>query len=322
MDTWVEQLHRRAQIVIDQIIAARHASEVTNAPLEGLERQYRELLAQLYADELPSARLRDRSHLVVRAEGPGADHDAPSLNSFNWLSEHVRQQLGRLSVAMLPLAVKDAKAAAKRLQWAFMGYAPGSIMLGFALRHPESMQGFEESDAAAFAMISESAQSIATVPQFVGDVSLDNAISEAIPDPALRDSAIMAAWYMAPTQQSGIHTIEVAAKNGGHGVLSQRERMVLRHAIDRPDLRQKKSGAFIGALRAADLDKHRAILRDVVGLDTGIRCILDETLAADAKSLFGGRVKATGDYETDKDGRPRLMRITKLEPDSTQPSLV
>lgn len=322
MDTWVDQLHRRAQIVIDQIVATRHAAEATGQALPGLEQQYRDMLAQLYADELPSARLRDRSDLVVRAEGPGADHDAPALNSFNWLSEHVRQQLSKISVAMLPLAVRDAKAAAKRLQWAFMGYVPGSIMMGFALRHPSSMQGFEESDEETFRLISNSAQSIASVPQFVGDVSVDLAIAEAIPDPALRDSAMMAAWYMAPTQQSGIHTIEIASRNGDHGVLSQRERMVLKTAIDRPDLRQKKEGSFSGSLRAADLDKRRAVLRDVIGIDTAIRCVLDENLEANAKDLFGGRVKVYGEYETDREGRPRLMKVHRLEPDERQKGLL
>lgn len=314
MDTWVDQLHRRAQIVIDQIMAVRRASEETGTPLDGLVEQYREMLERLYAEELPSAKLRDSSDLIVRAEGPGADHDAPSLSSFSWLSEHVRIQLRRLSVAMLPLAVKDAKAAAKKLQWAFTGYAPGSIMMGFALRQPESMGGFEQSDKEAFQLISASAQAIATVPQFVGDLEIDRSINEVIQDPALRDSALMAAWQMSPTSQSGIHTIEVASKKGDYGTLSQRERMILRTAINSPEMIKKASGSFVGYLRAADLDNGRAVLRDVLGLDAAIRCILFPQLEGKAKALFGGRVKVTGDYETDRDGRPRLMHVFDIEP--------
>lgn len=322
MDTWVAQIHRRAQIVIDQIMAARTAATLSGVDLEGLEAQYRLLLERLYTEEMPSARLRDNSDLIVRAEGPGADHQAPELHSFSWLSEHVRVQLGKLTAAVLPMAVRDAKAAAKRLHWAFMGYAPGSIMLGFSLRHPESMPGFEETDRAAYAMLSASAQSIATVPQFVGNTELDAAIQTAIPDPALRDSAVTAARHLAPTLQSGIHTIEVASRNGDYGTLSQRERMVLKNAVDRPDLRQMRSGTFVGSLRAADLDKRRAVLRDVDGLGSAIRCIIDENTEANAKALFGARVKVEGDYETDAEGRPRLMRIRRLSQDTSQPPLI
>jgi len=317
MDTWVDQVHRRAQIIVDQIMATRVASEQTGVNLDPLERQNRQLLERLYAEELPSARLRDTSDIMLRAEGPGADHHAPSLRSFNWLTEHIRAQLRVLTEAVLPMAVHDAKAAAKRMEWAFMGYAPGSIMLGFSLRRSESLQGFEESDQRAYEMLSDSAQAIATVPQFVGDNGLHDDIAEAITDPALRDAAIMAAWNLAPTAQSGIHTIQVASRRGDSGSLSLRERMVLKFAVDRPELRQKKTGSFIGNMRAADLDKHRVVLREVPGIGA-IRCIIDPAMESQARLLFGSQVVAEGEYETDRTGRPRLMRIHSLTEDQTQ----
>lgn len=313
MDSWVNQLHRRAQIVIDQIMAAQTVAQQTGTPMDGLVSQYRALLERLYSEELPSARLRDTSDLILRAEGPGADHDAPSLRSFNWLADHVRSQLDKLTAAVLPMTMKDAKAAIKRTEWVFAGYAPGSIMMGFSLRQPESMTGFEESDRSAYESLSRSAQSIATVPQFIGDKGMQPGLHEIITDPALRDAAVVAAWMLSPTPQSGIHTIEVAARNGDYGSLSQRERMVLKQAIDRPELRQRKTGTFTGAMRAADLDKRRVTLRDVENIGA-IRCILDENMEGQARDLFGGAVKVTGDYETDKEGRPRLMRITHIEP--------
>lgn len=321
MDTWVKQVHRRAQIVMDQIMATKEAAADTGVDLSAIERQNWLLLERLYSEDFPAARLRDDSDIVLRAEGPGADHFAPSLRSFNWLTDHVKTQLTRLTASVLPMAVKDAHAAAKRIDWVFMGYAPGSIMLGFALRTPESMPGFEESDRIAHEMLSTSAQMIATVPQFVGDAGLRAEISEAITDPALRDSAVIAAWSLAPTQQSGIHTIQVASRNGDSGSLSQRERMVLKTAIDRPDLRQKHRGEFSGNMRAADLDKQRATLRDVADIGA-IRCILPPEMEAETSLLFGKRVIVEGEYETDKDGRPRLMQVHSLKPDLSQESLL
>lgn len=132
----------------------------------------------------------------------------------------------------------------------------------------------------------------------------------------------MDAWSLAPTAHSGIHTIEVSWRKSDYGTLSQRERMILKTAISCPELRQKKTGTFIGSLPAADLDKRHAVLRDVIGLDSAIRCILDETLEADARHLFGGRVKAEGDYESDPEGRPRLTHIRLLESDNSQAKLI
>lgn len=327
MATWVEQVHSRAALIHDQIAARvrlAQTPEFSNAmqdesvSLENLTAHFYRMLERLYSEELPAARLRDTSDLVLRAEGPGADHEAPSLRSFNWLADHVKSQLDKLTAAVLPMTAKDAKAASKQVDWVFNGYAPGSIMMGFSLRQPESMAGFEESDRAAYESLSLSAQSIATIPQFVGDSEMNPGLSDAISDPALRDAAVVAAWMLSPTDKSGIHTVEVSARNGDYGTLSQRERMVLRREIDRPEMRQRKTGTFIGAMRAADLDKRRVTLRDVDGIGA-IRCILDGGMESQARTLFGGPVRVTGEYETNREGRPRLMRISRIEPYGSLP---
>jgi hypothetical protein len=312
MGTWVEQLNRRAQILVDQIIAARLAAKQADVDLSWMERQHREMLERLYADEYASAHLRDTSDLIVRAEGPGADHDAPSLKSFAWLSEHVRIQLSKLGEAVLPLAVNDARAVAKKLGWVFSGYAPGSIMLGFALKAPPLVPGFEDADKVAFDVVRSAAQSIASIPQYVGDTEVSPGIADHFPDPALRDAAIVAAYQLAPTAQSGIHTVEVATPGGQFGSLSMRERVVLKLLVDSPMLRRSKNGSFVGDLRAADLDKHRLILRAVDGIGS-IRCVTAPELDDRSRKLFGGRVRVFGAYETDRDNRPRLMRVERIQ---------
>jgi hypothetical protein len=312
MDTWIEQLNKRARILIDQIVAARTAAASSNVDLGWLEGQYRDLLEQLYADEYASARLRDTSDLVIRAEGPGADHDGPALQTFTWLSDHVRRQLKKLGSAVIPLSGADSKAVARKLGWIFTGYAPGSIMMGFALKAPKAIPGFEVSDALAFDAVRSAAQSIAAIPQYIGDSELDIGLAEQITDPALRDAAILAAWELSPTPQSGIHTVEVASRTGAYGSLSQRERMVLKQSIASPMFRKTETGSFVGRLRAADLDKHRMVLRDVYHVGA-IRCAITPDLSNDAQKLFGSRIKVTGTYEADRDGKPRMMRVEHIE---------
>jgi hypothetical protein len=234
------------------------------------------------------------------------------LKSFTWLSEHVRRQLTKLGEAVLPLAVEDAKAVSKKLGWVFTGYAPGSIMLGFALKSPAAIEGFEEADSIAFDAVRSAAQSIAAIPQYVGDTELSAGIADQIPDPALRDAAIVAAWQLAPTNQSGIHTVEVAARDGQYGSLSMRERVVLKQSVEKPVLRSSKSGSFLGYLRAADLDKHRLILRAVDGVGS-IRCVTSPELDKYSRRFFGSRVSVSGTYETDLSGRPRLLRVEEIK---------
>jgi len=313
MSTWVEQVKVRAQILIDQVFAARIAAKESGRDLAWLEAQYRDLLDQLYSEEYAAAKLRDSSDLVLRAEGPGADHLAPSLQSFTWLSEHVRVQLRKLTEAVLPLAAVDSKKIAKRMGWTFTGYAPGSIMVGYALQTPPRIAGFEDADAAAFDLIRGAAKSIASIPQFIRDTEVDQGLADLIPDPAMRDAAMVAAWNLSPTPQSGIHTVELAARDGDHGSLSQRERMVLKKSIASPLFRKNQTGSFVGQLRAADLDKQRIILRAVDSVGS-IRCAISTELANDARKYFGGDVKVIGTYETDRSGKPRLMRVERIEP--------
>jgi hypothetical protein len=312
MDTWVEQINRRARILIDQIVIARAGAKENNLDLGWLERQYESLLEQLYADEYAGARLRDTSDIVFKAEGPGADHDGPNLRTFTWLSEHVRRQLTKLSEAVLPLIGSEASAVTRKLGWTFTGYAPGSITLGFALKNPPHLVGFEKSDETAFGIVRNAAQSIAAIPQFIGETELSEELTEQISDPALRDAAIVAAWQLSPTSQSGIDTVEVVSRTGDHGSLSKRERSVLKQSVISPMFRKPVFGSFVGHIRAADLDKNRLVLRDVHNVGS-IRCAINEKLGPEAKKNFGGLVEVFGRYEADRDGRPRMMRVDRIE---------
>jgi hypothetical protein len=308
MDTWVSQINSRARILIDQIVASRLAATESKLELNWLEKQYQDLLEQLYADEYAAAHLRDSSDLVVRAEGPGASPDGPSLRSFAWLSDHMRDQLGKLRKAVLPLTEADAKTM-RNLGWVFTGYAPGSIMMGFALRGVGATSGGAEQ--AAFEMLRNAAQSVAAIPRHIGESELSEGLAEEITDPALRDAAIVAAWNLSPTAKSGISTVEVSSKTGEHGSLSLHERSVLKQSVVSPLFRKTESGSFEGELRAADLDKRRLVLRDVRDVGT-IRCAINPELADQAKAYFGKKVRVFGKYEADRNGTPRMMRVERI----------
>lgn len=68
-DSWVDLVDKKAQIIIDQIVAARVLLSRNEAQVEGFDRPYLDLLRQLYQEEFPLAQLIDSSDLVARFEG-------------------------------------------------------------------------------------------------------------------------------------------------------------------------------------------------------------------------------------------------------------
>lgn len=280
-------------------------------------------LTALYEEEFALAKLNDQSDLIVHAEGPGAGSGNPSLGTVNWLSTRMEKRLRALVQAILPMAADEAKAAARDLDLRFTGLAPGSLYMGFAVAELESsMPGMEESDAQTLRTVRRAVQSLPIVPQFVTDTLVEAGIMEALPDPALRDAAIVAAYEMSPTGHKGIHTVEISAPRSGTptATLGQRERVVLREtALRKPMMGKRVAGSFVGDLRALDLDLGRATLRNVGGGVSSLRCVLKTP--GSAHRLLGHTVRVTGEYESSPDGRPRLMRVESIEAHQPQGSL-
>ncbi|MGS1072392.1 hypothetical protein [Burkholderia glumae] len=316
MDTWVNQLHARASIIHGQIAAwmsAMHSdigAQLNEEQRHAAVRPLYDMLSKLYAEDLPIAQVKDASDLVVHAEGPAAVGSTMQLRAINWLSSKVKQQLTLLAEAALP-PNKDAHAIARKIQWNVTGVAPGSIFMGFAIDRPEALNGFEEADRAALDSIVRAAQSVPVVPQFMDHGYVDQSLTEALTDPAVRDAAMFAAMRLAPTDSSGLVTVEVASSDGNYGVLGQRERIILKETLKSPLLGTKINGSFIGELREIDLDAGRFQLREINGVGS-LRCAANFS-HEDARAWLGKTVKVSGVYETDKSGRPRLMRAEHID---------
>ncbi|MDQ2139560.1 hypothetical protein RBI14_15450 [Alcaligenaceae bacterium B3P038] len=276
----------------------------------GDDNPYLSKVSRLYEEDFQLAKLTDESDLLLHAEGPGAMHENPSLGTVNWLSVRMEKRLRALVQAISPLAHQEARAAARAMDLRFNGIAPGSLYMGFSIGQlRSSLFGMEEADADALQAIRAALQSIPIVPQFVGENEVSDGLFEALPDPALRDAAMVAAYEISPTGHKGIHTLEISAPRTGTsvGVLGQRERVVLKEATTNPMMKARREGAFTGEVREVDLDSRRFQLRGVDGVGT-LRCVskFDEQLA---KSVLGKTVTVEGQYDSDASGRPRLMTV-------------
>ncbi len=314
MATWVDRVNFRASLLVDQIVSAHRAADLFGTEIgDGMADLYRQRLSNLYLDEMPLAQMLDGSDLVLHAEGPEATGGMPSIHAVNWLISNAERQIRALARALFALDEASASRIANGIDLRLSGFAPGSIYAGVRLEPMEGnlLEGSGESPI--YQEVRAAIRAMPSIPTFVDDESLNDAIFEAMPDPAKRDAGLSAALHLSPTGRIGIHTLELSVPGGIPAKLSQRERVVLRDALRHPKLSNRQDGSFVGEIREIDLDKTRFHLRNIPGMGA-IRCVLPTVTADTAKRLLGTKVRVSGEYETDKQGMPRLMLVSSIEP--------
>lgn len=316
MITWVEQLHAKASIVHDQIMAAREMQRLSGVDTSGVSASYRALLEKLYSEDLPLARLLDDSDIMLHAEGPAASDSSPTLHAVNWLCQTAEKQLKSLAKATFDLSNDSANKLVNQLDLRLTGFAPGSIYVGFRLQPPSSTLLIDSDLDPVFTLIRDVITRLSEIPNFIDDESINSSINEALPDAAIRDAMLNAALHLAPTGLLGIHTLELSSPRTRQPSteLSQRERVVIREALKRPILNSPMQGCFVGEIREIDLDARRFHLRNVNECGT-LRCILPPEYYRESefKTALGESAKVTGRYETDKNGKPRLLIVSDFE---------
>ncbi len=312
----LNSIHLRAHIVHSQLEQARKIllESGNESMIPQTEAHYFELLNRLYEEEYQLAKLMASSDIVIHAEGPAASESAPSLNVVSSLFTDFNTQLRRLAKSVMSLSLNDEKAVMKALDIRLTGMAPGSIYAGFSINPPPPtpLLGTEE-EIEAFDSVKHTITSLVHIPNFSGNQISDDFVS-AFPDPALRDTALLAAYKLSPTGKKGIHTIGIScpALPNKTSSLSVNDRVVLKEKIKNPLIHpKKKKGSFIGQLRSLDLDKSRVDLRNVPDIGT-LRCVMQLTVNK-ARSLIGKTVKVIGQYETNPSSKkPRLMTVEEI----------
>lgn len=311
MGTWIEQVHKRAMVFQDQIVAARHTEVSHGIELGDTIAFLQQKLRDLYEEEMPLAKIYDNSDLVFHAEGPSAATDMPGLHAFNWLCGAAEKHIKNLAKSIFEVSDYDARRLSRKLDLRFSGFAPGSIYAGFSL---SSFPGFLDSDEPEiiYSTLRDAIRQLPAIPEFIDDENVSQGITELLPDPALRDASLEAIFGLAPTGRAGIHTIDISSPTENNAALTNKERVVLRDALLKPISASKRFGRFVGEVREIDLDTGRFHLRNIEGIGT-IRCVMKEVTKEEGQKLLGNSVIVEGDYESDRNGKPRLMFAEKVK---------
>lgn len=269
-------------------------------------------IMKIAQESLPLARVMDESDLVLHAEGPGATHDLPWLSAINWITATADSNLRHLSSAMFDLFGTDGNTLSKAMDLRLTGIAPGSLWVGVKMMPPPA--DLLPADSALFDTMAQQIGKLPEITRFIDDEGMRPGLEEVSPDPAIRDMQLSTLYRFSPTGRRGIHTLEISSRDSGAASLSQRERVVLKEAIDHPDTKKSiEGGSFIGHVREADLDKTRLHLRGVKDIGT-LRCVMPDLTAKMARLLFGNLVRADGRYQIDKNGKPRLLFVERIQP--------
>jgi hypothetical protein len=286
--------------------------------VEMLSHQVHEHIDQLYSDELPLSIALDKSDIVFRLEGPGISSELPSATLIAAQLMGARKQVFNVMKSI------SGVSSARRIRMTDVdlgvaALAKGSIVIGLVAvpssgtaTHPTNILGGEDPLLKA---TQRAIREIGIVTKHLGKKDFRERVAEAIPDPRVRDAAIVAVEQLSPTTQSGIESVSIASRgiSPEFNTLTRDDRKYLRGIMRRPIALSKEAASYSGIVREIDLDAHRFELRKIKGLpNVSLRCAFAAEQIKDPESLVNKHLVVVGQVEKAADGMPRLMMVQSV----------
>lgn len=320
MGIWTETVERKAAIIHSQLAAARHLAAVNGASEEAFAAPYLKLLRTLYSEEFPFAQLADSSDLVARFKGPAVDIHDPTVSIVISLFSGIREQIRGIAKSVVGLATDKRMLWPSQLDPHLSGVASGSLLVGVSVSPPASdtakghQYEIEGVSTQVFESVRAAVRSLSLVARYVSESGVNESIREAFPDPAVRDTIMIAAKRLAPTGRRGIDSVSFFSPDQEQEkvqLLTPKSRLALTHALLAP-VKVSTSGTFEGLLREIDLDARRFEIRGVRGVGA-IRCVYGPMHDRMVKAALDARIRVAGRYDSIEGQRPRFMAVDTLE---------
>jgi hypothetical protein len=324
-ETWCGQLDRKVRLVHEQIAETISATKKTGcdqAFVDQLCAPYYRLLDRIYAEEYPVAKAIESSDLVLQFDGEAVNGRDPRISLIAAVFSNVRRRVGSVAYAIAEV-VNPKGTLPKDVDLGLTAYATGSLYLGFSLPDPDAFNEAGEKnllkeDDPLYRATKEAIHALGVVSQNLDSGASEADLAREIPDPKVRDAALVAVQGIAPTGRLGIQSISVAgraATGRQFHRLTPELRAVAKERTEKPSM-PAATAEFSGVIREIDLDFRRFELRRISTSEVQeIRCIYPEEFSTEAKAAFESQnsVKIIGHVEKSPDGKPRLILITKLE---------
>ena len=320
MGAWTNAVERKAAIIHSQLAIARALAAANRASADEISEPYLALLRTLYAEEFPFAQLTDSSDLVARFRGPAVDIHDPTVSIVISLFSDLREQIRSIAKSIVGLASDRRMLWPAQLDPHLSGVAHGSLLVGISVSPPTSdtAKGHQyEIDGASdqvFESVRSAVRSLSLVAHYVGDGGISDSIREAFPDPAVRDTVLVAARRLAPSGRRGIESVSFSSPESEQDrveALTPKSRLALSQALVSP-VKVSTSGTFDGLVREVDLDARRFEIRGVSGVGA-IRCVYGPMHDQVVRAALDARIRVSGRYDTIEGQRPRFMAVDRLE---------
>ena len=320
MGAWTTAVERKAAIIHSQLAIARALAAANRASADEISEPYLALLRTLYAEEFPFAQLTDSSDLVARFRGPAVDIHDPTVSIVISLFSDLREQIRSIAKSIVGLASDRRMLWPAQLDPHLSGVAHGSLLVGISVSPPTSdtAKGHQyEIDGASdqvFESVRSAVRSLSLVAHYVGDGGISDSIREAFPDPAVRDTVLVAARRLAPSGRRGIESVSFSSPESEQDrveALTPKSRLALSQALVSP-VKVSTSGTFDGLVREVDLDARRFEIRGVSGVGA-IRCVYGPMHDQVVRAALDARIRVSGRYDTIEGQRPRFMAVDRLE---------
>ena len=320
MREWISAVEAKARIIHEQLAAARGIAERNEADVDNITQPYLELLESLYSDEFAFARLVDTSDLVTRFTGPAVSGIDPTVTTITSLFNTLRSQIREIAKSIVGLSDSENMKWPSRLDPHLSGLSQGSLVVGISIHPPDQGGGRGQLEVPGVSYeivesVRAAVRSIATIARHVREDRIDsNAIQSDFPDPAIRDTVMVAASKLAPSGRRGIESVAFyGPEPTGTETppLTPRSRKALSQSLARP-IRISGQGSFEGIVRAIDLDARRFEIREVKDIG-GIRCIYEPDQQESVKNVLDRRVRVGGSYETMENRKPRLIAVSSID---------
>jgi hypothetical protein len=320
MGIWIESIEAKASIIHSQLAAARALAISNNGDVHAATKPYMTLLNSLYQEEYSFAQLADSSDLVARFNGPSVDIFDPTVSIVISIFSDMREQIRSIAKSIVGLTTDQRVSWPAQLDPHLSGIAHGSLIVGITVPPPGTDQTkgqqleLDGVSTQVFESVRGAVRSLAVVAKHIRDNQVSESIREEFPDPAVRDTVLVAAKRLSPTGRKGIESVSFftsQAMDEEPSSLTSVSRLALSHALAKP-VKMKGHGDFEGVVREVDLDAKRFEIRGVKGIGA-IRCVYDAKLHQQIRSSLDARVRVTGNYETLASEQPRLVAVDSVQ---------
>jgi hypothetical protein len=216
----------------------------------------------------------------------------------------------------------------KRLRWPehldphLSGLAYGSLVVGMRVPRPGEVdsQGqlvLEGVTDGLYAAVRDAVRSLPAIPRLIKEEGVSDEVYSLFPDPAVRDTVMLAAHKLAPSKSSkGITDLFLSCPGEEESApppLTKKSREILRQSLNQPSSKRSSGeDSFEGVVREIDLDALRFEIRGA-RYQRGIRCIYDDRHKPMIKKILDHTVRVSGSYEAGENEQPRLVSVETIE---------